>query len=66
MKINKQVNVWSLFANITHHLDNRARFEPGLSRFATGMVLRLCARLATTWQRNVVVISKFSVLYLGQ
>jgi len=34
----------------THHIDNCGSFETGPSRFATGMVLRIPARVPTMWQ----------------
>jgi len=43
-------------STITHHLDNRCCFETGPSRFATGVVSRMPARLATMWQRNVALL----------
>ena len=35
--------------NVTHHLDNRGRFETGPSRFATDVVLRMPSRFASVW-----------------
>jgi len=42
--------------HVTHHLDDRGRFETGTFRLATGVVLRMPACLATTWQRNVTLL----------
>ena len=41
---------------VMHHLDNQGCFETALSSFATGMVLRMPAHLATMWQWNVAML----------